>query len=193
MCDKIYTNQTICAHVCNDLRVNDSAGHLIPDVLAPGLDVVFCGTAPSAASLAAGAPYAKPGNRFWPTLHTVGFTPRLLAPEEFTLLPEFGLGFTDVCKTMSGQDAELPPEAFDPESLRRRIERFNPRFLAFTSKRAAQEALQVGRVDYGLQNQTFGTTTLYVLPSTSGLATKFWDESWWQRLADLARGRVGTA
>jgi TDG/mug DNA glycosylase family protein len=167
--------------------VGDATEHLIPDVLVPDLDVVFCGTAPSAASLAAGAPYAKPGNRFWPTLHKVGFTPRRLAPQEFTLLPEFGLGFTDVCKTVSGQDADLPKEAFDPAALHARVVQAAPRYLAFTSKRAAQEALQVKTVDYGPQNASIGNTKLYVLPSTSGLATRFWDESWWRRLANLTK------
>ncbi len=159
---------------------------LIPDVLAPDLDVVFCGTAPSAASFAAGAPYAKPGNRFWPTLHNVGLTPRRLAPAEFRLLTEFGLGFTDVCKGHFGQDAELPPEAFDPDALQRKIELYRPRFVAFTSKRAASEALGLRKVDYGPLPEPMAKATLWVLPSTSGLATRFWDESWWQRLADAA-------
>ena len=158
------------------------AEQLVPDVLGPGLDVVFCGTAPSAASYAARAYYAKPGNRFWPTLHAVGFTPRLLAPGEFQSVTEYGLGLTDVCKTASGQDADLASTDFDASGLRSNVERFSPNFLAFTSKRAAMEAL--GRkVEYGLQPERFGATQLFVLPSTSGLATRFWDQSWWRELA----------
>jgi TDG/mug DNA glycosylase family protein len=159
---------------------------MIPDVLVPDLDVVFCGTAPSAASAMAGAYYAKPGNRFWPTLAAVGLTPRQLAPGEFRELPRFGLGLTDVSKTASGQDADLTPEDFDRVSLHAKIERFAPRILAFTSKRAAREGLG-DPVDYGLQRATLGSTRVFVLPSTSGLATRFWDESHWRELALLVR------
>jgi TDG/mug DNA glycosylase family protein len=51
--------------------------------LAPGLDLVFCGTAPSPASFKARAYYANPGNAFWPTLHAVGLTPERLTPQRF--------------------------------------------------------------------------------------------------------------
>ena len=56
---------------------------VLPDVLGPGLRIVFCGSAAGAVSARVGAYYAGPGNRFWPTLHRVGLTPRLLAPAEF--------------------------------------------------------------------------------------------------------------
>lgn len=161
--------------------------HLIPDVLTDGLDIVFCGTAPSVASFKAGAPYAKPGNRFWPTLHAVGLTPRRLAPAEFKTITDFGLGLTDVCKTAFGQDEDLPDEAFEPEALLAKVERYAPRYLAFTSKRSAGEALGRRRVEYGLQDERFGRTRLFVLPSTSGLATRFWDESYWRELAARVR------
>ncbi len=156
---------------------------LVPDVLEPGLEVVFCGTAPSAASFAARAYYAKPGNRFWPALHSAGFTPRRLAPSEYREVTRFGLGLTDVCKTASGQDAELTPADFDADALTDKIERFRPRILAFTSKRAAREGLGIAAADYGRQTLAVGTTEVFVLPSTSGLATRFWDERHWRELA----------
>lgn len=158
---------------------------IIPDVLQPGLNVVFCGTAPSETSRARRAYYAHPGNRFWPTLAAVGLTSRQLRPEEYTELPAFGIGLTDVSKTAYGQDATLLPEDFDQEGLRARIELAQPRILAFTSKRAGREFL--GRaVEYGFQPEKIGATELFVLPSTSGLATRFWDESYWRELAASA-------
>lgn len=160
-----------------------AAAPLVPDVLEPGLDVVFCGTAPSAASFAARAYYARPGNRFWPTLHSAGFTPRRLAPSEFREVTRHGIGLTDVCKTASGQDADLSPADFDADALIEKIERFRPRFLAFTSKRAAREGLGIDADGYGLQHVAVGATEVVVLPSTSGLATRFWDESHWRELA----------
>jgi TDG/mug DNA glycosylase family protein len=159
---------------------------LVADVLETDLDVVFCGTALSAASFERRAYYAKPGNRFWPTLHKVGLTPRQLNPQEFPIVTEFGIGLTDVCKSAWGQDADLRADDFDPGALREKIEQFAPRFLAFTSKRAAREYL--GRnPDYGDQPETIGATRIFVLPSTSGLATRFWDESYWRELATSCR------
>lgn len=165
-------------------RVQPVVEQLIPDVLAPGLDVVFCGTALSVASHSKRAYYAKPGNRFWPTLAAVGFTPRRLAPVEYAEVTRYGLGLTDVSKTAFGQDADLLPHDFDPVGLIDKILDHRPQFLAFTSKRAAREALDIDG-DYGLQATTIGETGVFVLPSTSGLATRFWDETHWHELARL--------
>ncbi len=54
----------------------------VPDVLAPDLDVLFCGINPSLMSAARRHHFARPGNRFWPALHLAGLTPRLLTPDE---------------------------------------------------------------------------------------------------------------
>lgn len=165
-------------------------GPVLPDVLRENLRIVFCGSAAGRRSAALGAYYAGPGNRFWPTLHAVGLTPRLLRPEEFALLPDFGLGLTDLCKTASGADQALPPAADDPAALRRKIARYRPAILAFVGKRPA--AVTLGRrVDYGAQPERIGapgmTTALFVLPSPSGLARRYWDEEPWRALA-LAAG-----
>ena len=81
---------------------------VLPDVLQPGLNVVFCGSAVGAASARLGAPYAGPGNKFWPTLAQIKLTPRLIEPHEFRLLPRFGIGLTDLNKTESGADSQPP-------------------------------------------------------------------------------------
>jgi TDG/mug DNA glycosylase family protein len=159
---------------------------IVPDVLAPGLRLVFCGTAPSKASAAARAYYAKPGNRFWPALHEAGFTPRRFHPSEYAGLLELGIGLTDLCKGHSGNDDELPEGALDGDALRARIRRFRPAVVAFTSKNAARAFL--GReVGYGWQPERVGPTRLYVLPSPSGQAVRFWDLAPWRALARAIR------
>ncbi|HEX4943279.1 MAG TPA: mismatch-specific DNA-glycosylase [Usitatibacteraceae bacterium] len=159
-------------------------GPLVPDVLAPGLRLVFCGTAPSKASAAARAYYAKPGNRFWKALHEAGFTPRRFLPAEYAKLLELGIGLTDLCKGHSGNDDELPRGSLDAPGLLRKIERFRPGVVAFTSKNAAKAFL--GRdVDYGWQPERVGETRLFVLPSPSGQATRFWDPRPWRELAEV--------
>jgi TDG/mug DNA glycosylase family protein len=159
---------------------------ILPDVLQPGLTIVFCGMAPSRVSAARGAYYAHPGNRFWPTLYEIGLTPRLLAPEEFRLLPQWGIGLTDVNKTEIGRDIELTRAAHDPDGVRRHILKYKPRFLATTSKKAGQLVLG-GACALGLQDETIGATKIFVLPSTSGAARGFWDIGPWRALAKAVR------
>lgn len=162
-----------------------TASSVLPDVLAPHLAVVFCGTAVGSASARRGAYYAGPGNRFWPTLFKVGLTSLLLRPEEFTKLPRFGLGLTDLAKIVSGSDASLAREQFDCERLRTSILAFGPRLLGFNGKRAAEVFL--GRsVAYGAQPEAIGPTQIFVLPSTSGAARGFWDVDVWHDLARFA-------
>jgi double-stranded uracil-DNA glycosylase len=155
---------------------------VLPDVLAPGLAVVFCGNAAGKVSARRGAYYAGPGNCFWPVLHEVGLTPVRLAPEEFRRLPEFGLGLTDACKASFGSDAEVGTAGHDRGRLERSIRRVAPRNLAFVGKRAAQTILG-HRVEYGRQRTSFAATTTWVLPSTSGLARRFWTVEPWRELA----------
>lgn len=155
---------------------------VLPDVLAPGLAVVFCGNAAGKVSARRGAPYAGPGNYFWPALQEVGLTPVLLAPEEFRRLPDFGLGLTDACKTHSGSDAEVGTANHDPERVRRAVRAFAPAHLAFVGKQAARIVL--GRpIDYGRQPDPFEGAQTWVLPSTSGLARRFWSVEPWRELA----------
>jgi len=164
---------------------------VLPDILAPGLAVVFCGSAAGAVSARLGAYYAGPGNRFWPTLHAVGLTPRELAPHEFATLPAYGLGLTDMAKHVSGADAVLPRGSDDPEGLRDRILAARPCVLAFVGKRAAGVFMRAefGRRDVpcGEQAETLDGIRLFVLPSPSGLARRYWDIRPWRALARAAR------
>lgn len=166
-------------------------GEVLPDVLGAGLGVVFCGTAAGAVSAARGAYYAGPGNRFYRTLHAVGLTPRVLRPEEYALLPTFGVGLTDLGKFASGSDAGLSAGDFDVAGLRAKIERVRPRVLCFNGKLAAKRWLEARMVGYGLLDSTVGATRVFVAPSTSGAANGYWDASYWHEVARLSRGEPG--
>jgi TDG/mug DNA glycosylase family protein len=164
--------------------------YILPDLLAPQLRLVFCGSALGTASAQAKAYYAKPGNRFWPTLHEVGLTPHRFAPQDYPQLLKLGIGLTDLNKTQSGNDDSLSPAHDDAAGLATKIERYRPRILAFTAKRPAQVFLRecFGLKDpppYGLQPQRIGRTQLFVLPSTSGSGVRYWDIAPWQELKRL--------
>jgi double-stranded uracil-DNA glycosylase len=168
---------------------------IVPDLLAPGLDLVICGTAPGTISAARQAYYANPGNRFWRILAETGLTPRLLRPEQYPEMLEIGIGLTDVCKTAFGQDDTLPATGFDRARLGASLRRYRPAVLAFNSKRAASAFLGVptGRLAYGRQEDLLeaGLPTIFVLPSTSGLACRAWHAAPWHELAGhVARLRV---
>lgn len=182
-CEDVYSLRNI------ELRARPAAAaDILQDLLRPGLRLVICGTAPSTRSAAIGAYYAGPGNKFWRTIHTVGLTPRLLAPAEWRSLDAFGIGFTDLVKRHSGMDKDLPPGAFDAGRVLASIERHQPAALAFNGKTAAKAFLGRPSVDYGPQDAAIGATMIWVLPSTSGAASGAWSIAPWHALATrLAR------
>ena len=156
--------------------------YLVPDLLAPDLKLVFCGTAPSKASAAAKAYYAKPGNKFWPTLHAVGITPSRFAPHDYPALLGLGIGLTDLCKVHSGVDADLPENAFDIAAFECKLKKYRPKIVAFTSKNAAQNYFGHA-VGYGWCEAKKSAAKFFVLPSPSGLATRFFDVEIWRELS----------
>ena len=96
------------------------------------------------------------------------------------------MGLTDLAKQVYGADSSLKKSDFGPSQLREKILHFNPKILAFTSKRAGQEFLGC-KVQCGLQHEKIGSTVLFVLPSPSGLARSHWRIEPWQELAALCR------
>ena len=165
------------------------AAHVLPDVLCSGLKVVFCGTAAGKRSAQVGAYYAGRGNKFWRTIFEVGLTPHLLEPSEFRLLPQYGIGLTDIAKTYSGADSGLRQMHFDAERLRLKLENASPTVVAFNGKRAAR-SFYATDVPYGIQPEELPVfPTVFVLPSTSGAANGFWDIRYWQELADFLKER----
>jgi TDG/mug DNA glycosylase family protein len=107
----------------------------------------------------------------------------VLSPSEFRELPLFGIGLTDLAKTTAGSDADISASELDVEATRAKIEHFAPRALAFNGKRAAEAFLRRA-VGFGRQNESVGGTAIFVLPSTSGAARGYWDESHWRALAE---------
>ncbi|WP_228372957.1 mismatch-specific DNA-glycosylase [Demequina subtropica] len=142
---------------------------VLPDRLGPGLRVVFCGTAPGLASAARGHYYAGPGNRFWQYLGEAGIVPEPLAPGDDARVARFGIGLTDLVKTMAqSHDRGLP---YDVPALAAKVAAHRPRWIAFTSKEAgAQAARWLGRPRPGLgaQDWSFAGARVFVLPSPSG-------------------------
>mgnify|MGYP001039492939 CR=1 FL=1 len=143
----------------------------IPDVLAPGLAVVFCGINPGLYSGAVGHHFARPGNRFWPALHQAGWTDRQLNPTEDVLLPRYGCGVTNLVARTTATATELTDEelARGGQILRRKIARYRPRCLAILGIDAYRKAMGVRKATVGQQPLTIHDSRVWLLPNPSGL------------------------
>jgi TDG/mug DNA glycosylase family protein len=160
----------------------------VPDVLAPGLDVVFCGINPGRFSDAAQAHFANPRNDFWRLLHDAGFTPRLYAPTEQFELPALGVGITNAAfRTTPGSgDLRKADFAGSAERLDRIAHELRPRAIGFVGKEAYRGVFGE-RPELGLQSRRLLQTSLFVLPSTSPAnAAVPWAERlrWFRALKD---------
>ena len=135
---------------------------ILPDVIAPSLRVVFCGTAPGRVSAQKRQYYAHRGNKFWRILNVAGLTPRQLGPEQYSELLSYGIGLTDLAKNAFGMDHRLPRDSLGAtakERLEKLIKSNAPKFLAFTSIRAGRTFFGHRR-DAGRQPEQIGFTKI---------------------------------
>jgi len=147
----------------------------VPDVIAPGLRVLFCGINPGLYTAVTGHHFARPGNRFWPALHRAGFTDRQLAPSEERELLRSGYGITNVVARATAGAAELSREEFveGGRLLERKVRRFRPRVVAILGIGAYRLAFDLPKAVLGPQEQRIGTAAVWVLPNPSGLNAHF--------------------
>ena len=153
----------------------------IHDVLAPGLSVLFCGINPGLYSGATGHHFARPGNRFWPTLHQAGFTPRLLHPSEERELLSYGYGITNLVARATATADELAPEELvvGQRRLKSKVKRYWPQVVAVLGISAYRTAFAEKAATLGRQPELLADTVVWVLPNPSGLNAHY-------QLADLA-------
>ena len=157
-------------------------GTTMPDIIAPNLKVLFCGINPSVYSAVVGHHFARPGNRFWPTLHNAGFTPRVLAPAEDGLLLDYELGVTNVFERATVGEKDVSTQEFieGGERLCTRVLHFRPQVLAVLGIGAYRKGFGRRKAVMGKQAETIGETAIWVLPNPSGLNAHY-------QLPDLAR------
>ena len=132
----------------------------LPDILAPGLSVVFCGLNPGNAAAAAGHHFVGKGNRFWRVIHLSGFTPRQIDPEQDASLLAFGCGLTAVVErpTATGREVGVDEFVASGLALRGKIERYAPHHLAFLGKAAFAAITAERNVEWGRQQFRIGET-----------------------------------
>lgn len=148
-----------------------SAGATIPDVLAPGLRVVFVGINPGLYSGAVGHHFARPGNRFWGALHGAGFTDRVLDPSEDAELPRYGLGITNLVARSTAAAAELTTEELrvGARTLAAKLAPLAPAFVAVLGLGAYRAAFERPTAAEGRQPERLAGSAMWLLPNPSGL------------------------
>ncbi|HVD14099.1 MAG TPA: G/U mismatch-specific DNA glycosylase [Actinomycetota bacterium] len=148
-----------------------ASGRRVPDVIAPGLLVLFCGINPSLYSAAVGHHFARPGNRFWKALHLAGFTPRLLAPEQDGELPAHGLGVTNLVDRATAGAAEIRPDELraGAAALAAKVEAAGPAWVAFLGIGAYRVAYDRPGAVVGPRPDPVAGARVWVLPNPSGL------------------------
>ena len=168
----------------------------LPHYLRPGLRVVFIGYNPAIYSAEAGHYYARPGNMFWRQLSQSGIAGREVGPQDDSLLPaEAGIGFTDLCCRPTVRAEHLAREEIIEGAKRLHAEllEFQPAIACFSGRgiyhHFGRHALGLRASDlaaraYGEQPERIGVTIPWVIPSSSGLASKWHRErlDWLQRL-----------
>lgn len=147
----------------------------LPDLLAPGLSVVFCGINPGVLAASSGRHFAGRGNRFWRTVHLAGFTPEQLGPEDDHTLLQYGCGLTTVVSRPTARADQLSPAEFKAAAteFERKIERYAPHCVAFLGKMALSALSGNRDIPWGAQPATFGGARAWVLPNPSGLNRTF--------------------
>lgn len=152
-----------------------AADRTVADVIAPGLRVLFCGINPGLYTAWAGHHFARPGNRFWPTLHAAGFTPRLFHPSEERELLPLGYGVTNVVARATATAQELDPAEFvaGGKKLVAKVKRYRPRILAVLGIGAYRHAFAQPGAKLGPQPERMGDTLVWVVPNPSGLNANY--------------------
>jgi TDG/mug DNA glycosylase family protein len=163
-------------------EIADARGRTVPDIIAPGLKVLFVGINPSLYSAVVGHHFARPGNRFWPALYAAGFTDRLLHPSEGRLLLANGYGISNIADpaTATADDLSAAELIAGARKLVRKLRRYRPRVVAFLGVMAYRTAFGMKGAKLGRQGKRLGESAVWVLPNPSGLNAHY-------RLADLAK------
>ncbi len=162
--------------------IQAAIGKMMSDIIAPDLDILFCGINPSLYSVVVGHHFARPGNRFWKAIHLAGFTDRLLRPDEDRSLLHYGYGVTNIADRATARADQLTPEELitGHQQLAAKVEQYRPKVLAVLGISAYQTAFAQPKATIGQQSDSIHDAIIWVLPNPSGLNAHY-------QLDDLVR------
>ena len=168
------------------LTVWATRARTLPDLVRPGLRVVFCGYNPSLYAADRGVPFARPGNRFWPAVLAAGLVS--VDRDPWHAVRHHAVGFTDLVKRASVAAAELTKD-----ELRSGLDRVTglcewlaPSVICFLGVGAWRDLVD-RTATVGWQPTTIGPSRVYVMPNPSGLNASTQHEGYVEHLVQLTR------
>jgi double-stranded uracil-DNA glycosylase len=149
----------------------------VPDLLGPGLRLLFVGINPGLWSAATGSHFARPGNRFYPALAAAGITDHLIragegmAEEDRDHLISRGVGITNIVPRATARADELRPDELraGARRLEEMIEALGPRVVAVAGISAYRVGFERPKAQLGRQPERMGGAELWAVPNPSGL------------------------
>ena len=152
-------------------------GRTLPDTVGPGLRLLFVGINPGLHTVAVQAPFARPGNRFYPALYLAGITDRVidasagLRDADRAHLVDRGVGVTSLVKAATRRADELSRAQLveGAAELEQRVAALAPTVVAMLGVTAYRTAFARPKTAVGPQLDTLGGARLWVVPNPSGL------------------------
>ncbi|MFN3948532.1 mismatch-specific DNA-glycosylase [Microbacterium sp.] len=149
----------------------------IPDLVEPGVRLLFVGINPGLWTAATGTPFARPGNRFWPALVRAGILPRPpaysapLGPDDRRLIFDAGLGVSNLVARATARADELGVDELrgGADALVARVERWRPAAVAVVGLTAYRQGFRRPKARAGRQDESIAGVPTWVLPNPSGL------------------------
>ena len=173
-----------------------SNADILKDVLQPNLNLVICGTAVGNHSAEVGSYYAGANNLFWKILRETELTndKKPIASNNCEDLLSYGIGLTDIAKKVSGVDTGISEKDYDIEDFIAKMNLFKPKLVCFNGKRAAaiflswqfKQKIKTSQINYGLYPIRDSMFKIFIAPSTSGSARRYWKPEYWHELKKLA-------
>lgn len=171
----------------NPQELQEAAGKIVPDLIAPGLKVLFVGINPGLYSGATGRHFARPGNRFWPALHLGGITPHRFVPEDAQALLALGYGITVMVRRATATAQELRPEEYraGAQELEAKVRSNLPKLVCFLGMGAYRTGFRRPKAQIGLQAETIANVPIWVMPNPSGLNAHFTLDDFGRMMAEV--------
>jgi TDG/mug DNA glycosylase family protein len=147
----------------------------LADLVGPDLRVLFCGINPGRLSGELGLHFARPGNRFWKLLHAGGFTRSVLMPAEQHILPELGIGVTNLVGRVTAAASEVTSTELREGATQLEVKAtvLRPRCVAVLGLQAYRTAFRRPKAAIGPQPEPLAGALLWLLPNPSGLQARY--------------------
>ena len=149
----------------------------VPDLVGPGLKLLFVGINPGLWTAATQTHFAHPGNRFYPALRLAGIVDRDLdrsgpmTGQDRAYLIERGIGITNLVNRATARADELSPAEL--RAGRTRLETFvalhQPIVVAVAGVTAYRAAFAAPKATAGEQPDVIAGARVWVVPNPSGL------------------------